>query len=82
MTHAAQDARFRDRRCLSASNQHHARHARQTASASASWLEGEGVEVSRVDVDPTTGKISVIFGKAGKHSADNEVENWLSKQKE
>jgi hypothetical protein len=35
----------------------------------------------RVEVDPHTGKISVIVGKPGADGADNEVENWLSKQK-
>jgi hypothetical protein len=35
---------------------------------------------SRVEVDPTTGKITVIIVKEGEHVADSEVENWLSKQ--
>jgi hypothetical protein len=36
----------------------------------------------RVEIDPATGKISVILTKPGGDSAaDNEVENWLSKQK-
>jgi hypothetical protein len=36
----------------------------------------------RVEVDPETGKISVIIGKKlDESTADNEVENWLSKQK-
>ena len=34
----------------------------------------------RVEIDPQTGKISVIVGNAGESVADNEVENWLSKQ--
>jgi hypothetical protein len=34
----------------------------------------------RVEIDPTTGKISVILTKPGENVADNEVENWLSKQ--
>jgi hypothetical protein len=34
----------------------------------------------RVEIDPTTGKISVIIGKLGESAADTEVENWLSKQ--
>jgi hypothetical protein len=35
----------------------------------------------RVEVDPATGKISVIIAaKPGESAADNEVENWLSKQ--
>jgi hypothetical protein len=35
----------------------------------------------RVEIDPMTGKISVIIAKPGGESAaDNEVENWLSKQ--
>jgi hypothetical protein len=35
----------------------------------------------RVEIDPATGKISVILTKpAGKSAADNEVEGWLSKQ--
>jgi hypothetical protein len=40
---------------------------------------GEAIE--RVEIDPTTGKISVILAKSGERVADNEVENWLSKQK-
>jgi hypothetical protein len=35
----------------------------------------------RVEIDPATGKISVILAKPGEGAADNEVENWLSKQK-
>jgi hypothetical protein len=35
----------------------------------------------RVEIDPETGKISVIVGKEGEDVADNDVENWLSKQK-
>ena len=35
----------------------------------------------RVEVDPLTGKISVIVGKPAEAVADNEVENWLNKQK-
>jgi hypothetical protein len=35
----------------------------------------------RVEIDPTTGKITVIVGgKPGERVTDNEVENWLSKQ--
>jgi hypothetical protein len=36
----------------------------------------------RVDLDPATGKISVIIGKTlvGGGAPDTEVENWLSKQ--
>ena len=35
----------------------------------------------RVEVDPNTGKITVVIGgKAIESSTDNEVENWLSKQ--
>jgi len=34
----------------------------------------------RVEIDPQTGKISVIVGNAGESVADNEVENWLNKQ--
>jgi len=36
----------------------------------------------RVDLDPATGKISVIIGKTlvGGSAPDTEVENWLSKQ--
>ena len=47
----------------------------------AARLAGERVE--RVEIDPTTGKIVVIVGgKSGASSTDNEVENWLSKQKD
>ena len=36
----------------------------------------------RVEVDPLTGKISVILGgKPGAEPSDKEVESWLSKQK-
>jgi hypothetical protein len=36
----------------------------------------------RVEIDPATGKITVIVGgKSGESAKDNEVENWLSKQK-
>jgi hypothetical protein len=36
----------------------------------------------RVEVDPLTGKISVIVGgKPGAEPSDNDVESWLSKQK-
>jgi len=36
----------------------------------------------RVEVDPLTGKISVIVGaKSGEQPSDNDVESWLSKQK-
>jgi hypothetical protein len=34
----------------------------------------------RIEIDPETGKISVIIGP-GTHLADNEVETWLTKQK-
>jgi hypothetical protein len=34
----------------------------------------------RVEIDPTTGKISVVIGKSGESVVDSEVENWLSKQ--
>jgi hypothetical protein len=34
----------------------------------------------RVEVDPATGKISVILTKSGESATDSEVENWLSKQ--
>jgi hypothetical protein len=35
----------------------------------------------RVEVDPGTGRITVIVGgKSDERVADNEVENWLSKQ--
>jgi len=35
----------------------------------------------RVDVDPSTGIISVIIGgKPGAEPSDNDVESWLSKQ--
>jgi hypothetical protein len=34
----------------------------------------------RVEIDPITGKISVVIGKKGESPADNEVEEWLSKQ--
>jgi|AmaraimetFIIA100_FD_contig_101_199577_length_2361_multi_4_in_0_out_0_2 hypothetical protein len=35
----------------------------------------------RVEVDPMTGKISVVLAKPGETQAsDNEVESWLSKQ--
>jgi hypothetical protein len=35
----------------------------------------------RVEIDPTTGKISVIIAtKPGESATDSEVENWLSKQ--
>jgi hypothetical protein len=37
----------------------------------------------RVEVDPDTGKISVIVGgKPDEHAADDEVERWLSKQQQ
>jgi len=36
----------------------------------------------RVEIDPETGTISVVIGgKLGESVADNEVENWFSKQK-
>jgi hypothetical protein len=34
----------------------------------------------RIEIDPTTGKISVILAKPGESTTDNEVEDWLSKQ--
>jgi hypothetical protein len=35
----------------------------------------------RVEIDPATGKITVIVGgKPGESVKDNEVENWLNKQ--
>jgi hypothetical protein len=34
----------------------------------------------RVELDPTTGKISVVIGKTAESTTDNEVEDWLSKQ--
>jgi hypothetical protein len=35
----------------------------------------------RVEVDPNTGKITVVIGgKATEGSTDNEVESWISKQ--
>jgi hypothetical protein len=35
----------------------------------------------RVEIDPTTGKISVIIAtKPNESATDSEVENWLSKQ--
>jgi len=40
-----------------------------------------GEAIDRVEIDPHTGKISVILAKSGERVADNEVENWVSKQK-
>jgi hypothetical protein len=41
----------------------------------------KAIGAERVEIDPQTGKISVIIGKSSERVADNEVENWLSKQK-
>lgn len=34
----------------------------------------------RVEIDPETGKISVIIGGNKAEVTDNEIESWLSKQ--
>jgi hypothetical protein len=39
-----------------------------------------GCEHAKVEVDPSTGKITIIVdGKPGENVTDNEVENWVSK---
>jgi hypothetical protein len=36
-----------------------------------------------VELDPATGKyVIIVGGKPGAEPSDNEVENWLSKQKD
>jgi hypothetical protein len=37
---------------------------------------------SCVEIDPETGKISIMIGKPAEPGTDNEVENWLRKQKQ
>jgi hypothetical protein len=43
----------------------------------------KAIGADRVEIDPATGKISIIIGgKSGEGQPnDNEVESWLSKQK-
>jgi hypothetical protein len=39
-----------------------------------------GEQPGRVEIDPATGKISVILTKPGEAKDASEVESWLSKQ--
>ena len=41
---------------------------------------GKAIGAERIEVDPATGKISIIITKPGGAQSDNEVENWLNKQ--
>jgi hypothetical protein len=38
---------------------------------------GKAIGAERVELDPATGKISIIIAKSGESVADNELDKWI-----